>query len=147
MSAFFDELDRKEQEARISRIFSDRPDNLHDYQGCENDRIARLKQEHDAATAIQPLEVLMIKDRMEESNFTTQSIEFSLPSLEALYADNRNLQNEINRLAAIEGPTEAYARGKECVFSAIKSFFGEQAASSLIPLILHHLPDGRYSVP
>jgi hypothetical protein len=34
MSAFYDELDRKESEGRIDRVFANRPENLHDYQGC-----------------------------------------------------------------------------------------------------------------
>jgi hypothetical protein len=38
MSNFYDELDRKVREARITRLFANRPENLHDYQGCANDR-------------------------------------------------------------------------------------------------------------
>jgi hypothetical protein len=34
---FYQRLDRIEQENRIARIFKDRPENLHDYQGCAND--------------------------------------------------------------------------------------------------------------
>ena len=34
MSQFYDELDRKEAEGRINRVLADRPENLHDYQGC-----------------------------------------------------------------------------------------------------------------
>jgi hypothetical protein len=34
---FYKRLDAKEQEGRLARIFKNRPDNLHDYQGCAND--------------------------------------------------------------------------------------------------------------
>lgn len=34
---FYQRLDRKEAEVRIERIFKNRPENLHDYQGCAND--------------------------------------------------------------------------------------------------------------
>ena len=37
MSEFYKRLDEAEQANRVKRIFSDRPDNLHDYQGCAND--------------------------------------------------------------------------------------------------------------
>lgn len=34
MSHFYDELDRREAEVRINRVIANRPENLHDYQGC-----------------------------------------------------------------------------------------------------------------
>ncbi len=34
---FYRRLDAKEQENRLARLFKNRPDNLHDYQGCAND--------------------------------------------------------------------------------------------------------------
>jgi hypothetical protein len=47
---FYRRLDAEQEKNRIERIFKNRPANLHDYQGCENDpvhlrqRIANLEQ-------------------------------------------------------------------------------------------------------
>jgi hypothetical protein len=37
MSDFYKRLDDKEQQNRLKRLFANRPDNLHEYQGCAND--------------------------------------------------------------------------------------------------------------
>jgi hypothetical protein len=34
---FYRRLNEEQEKERIARIFKDRPENLHDYQGCEND--------------------------------------------------------------------------------------------------------------
>jgi len=39
---FYERLDRVEQENRLARLFKDRPENLHDYQGCANDAASKL---------------------------------------------------------------------------------------------------------
>jgi hypothetical protein len=37
MSDFYDRLNQREVEQRAARIMANRPDNLHDYQGCAKD--------------------------------------------------------------------------------------------------------------
>lgn len=51
MSDFYRRLDEREAQARTERIFRDRPDNLHDYQGCKADE-ARQQQEQPTITLL-----------------------------------------------------------------------------------------------
>jgi hypothetical protein len=49
MSDFYRRLDEAEQQNRLNRLFVNRPDNMHDYQGCANDPSMQLvpgKKEH-----------------------------------------------------------------------------------------------------
>jgi hypothetical protein len=39
---FFQRMDRIEYENRMARLFKDRPENLHDYQGCAKDAAESL---------------------------------------------------------------------------------------------------------
>lgn len=56
--AFFRRLDERELEERTARVFKDRPENLHDYQGCAKDNAgsdagpSRLEEQPDEA--VQP---------------------------------------------------------------------------------------------
>lgn len=46
MSDFYRRLDEAEQKGRIDRIFKNRPENLHDYQGCANDAMKAVLTKH-----------------------------------------------------------------------------------------------------
>ena len=68
---FFEELDRREREARTQRILANRPDNLHDYQGCakESRQVEESEESWQAAEAMhRPKSGPLTFDAFQETN-------------------------------------------------------------------------------
>jgi len=72
---FYERLDRIERENRIKRLFADRPDNLHDYQGCAKDAAKEkvLKVWPNATAKVFRSGRWLIYDPRERGNFRLSS--------------------------------------------------------------------------
>lgn len=116
MSDFYRELDKREQQARIDRLVANRPENLHDYQGCVSSQkpdmpLLKLESRHsDYGEDAGGYSVLRFRGKW-LGRVDDREVADELIAYIASLTDERDRQYEFNagsiaRIAALEAEAE-----------------------------------------